>query len=426
MAVPSLRPLAALSLLLVACANTVGPDAPVVDAAAADTFTAPDAALPDLPPSPDIPSRPDVPLVFVDAPLPVDRPPADVPAPPVDAPPGTPCERSFILAAGARVSHAAITPVEGGFAMAWVLAAGGTTVARVYDNDLTPVRPVGIPLELPSPAAAPDSLSLSFSGDTGIVAAGSSLHVITRSVGTLSLSNTLDLAPRVTRAAWARTATDFRVVTSDTSLIFTNGARMSSSTPNDPGVASIGAGASVIPEESSGGYVALEDLAGRLRMRRFIIGHGSVIQVGDEAGDDASASRVVSTPAGLFRLIYRGAREVDVALEARDPETLALRGTPTPLHTAAAWNVTTGAIASAGDELFMAWAAKPPSAGYNSSLQAQWGLRGTRFEAFRNTADRTIHVFAAAVDSSSSRAWVIFGEADPAGGYQLRGQCVAR
>ena len=411
----SLRRAAVLSLLLVGCANTITADAP-------------DAATHDVPSAPDVPTAPDVPSVSVDVPSAPDVPIAtpDVPPPPVDAPPGSGCPLSFILAAGARVSHATIEPIDGGFALAWVQADDGTTVARVYNRDFTPIRPVGIPLELPSRGAVPDSLSLSFAGDTGLVAAGSSLHVIARSAGTLTLTNTLDLSPRVARAAWASSPTSFLVIASDTSMIFTNGARMSASTPN-AAVDPIGPGASVMSADASGGgYFALEDVGGRLRMRRFITGHGSVIRVNDEAGDGASASRVLSTPSGLYRLVYRGVREVDVALEARDPETLALRALPTVLHDAAAWNATTAALAPAGDGLFMAWASKPASAGYNSSIEAQWGVGGAHTTVFRGGADRELRVFGAAVDATATRAWVIFGEPAAEGGYQLRGQCVAR
>lgn len=423
MAAPSLRPLVALSLLLAACANTVTSDTPATDASPAAASPAADAALPD------VPSVRDVPPVFVDAPLPVDRPPvvvADVPPTPVDVPPARPCERPIILSEGVPVSRAVITPVGSGFVMAWVVAASGTIAVRYFDDDLTRPTPIGPALDLPSRGAAPDSLSIAFTGDTGVLAAGSSLHFIARSDATLTLTNTLDISPRVARAVLPWGTSGFQAVASDTALLFTNGARVTVATPNDASVDPIGPTATVMPAPASGGYLALEDVGGRLRMRHFITGHGSVIESGDEAGDGASASRVLSTPAGLFRLVHGEGREVDVSLEARDPETLALRGTPTPLHAAAAWNRTTGALASAGDELFMAWAAKPPSAGFNSSLQAQWGLRAARVEAFRNEADRTLHVFAAAVTASAARAWVIFGEAGPAGAYQLRGQCVTR
>ncbi len=417
----SSRCLVALSLLLGACANTV-------------TVDAPDASTtPDVPAAPDAAAAPDVPLVFVDASRPTDRPPvvaADVPPLPVDAPPASRCGGSFILAEGARVSLAAIEPLDGGgFALAWVQAADNTTVVRVYDPDLTPIRPVGIPLQLPSRGAAPDALSLSFSGDTGAIAVGPSLHIIARSGGTLSLTNTLDLSPRVARVARTLSPSNFRVVTSDTALVFTSGARITVNTPNNPSIDPIGPGASVTLQDGGSSYAALEDVGGRLRMRRFISGHGSIIEVGDEAGDDASASAFVETPSALYRLVYRGVREVDVALEERDPMTLARRTPilPTLLHPGAAWNATTGALAStSAGELFMAWASRPSGGGYNSSIEAQWGERGAHATAYRGTTERNLRLFGAALNPTATRAWVIFGEPAAEGGYLLRGQCVAR
>jgi hypothetical protein len=208
-------------------------------------------------------------------------------------------------------------------------------------------------------------------------------------------------------------------------MVFTNGARLYASTPNNPSVDPIGPGASLLPT-SDGGYLALEDAGGRFRLRHFITGHGVVIPVRDEAGDGASASRVLLTGGGLLRLLTRGTREVDVALETRDPETLALRTRPVTLHAAAAWNRATGALALADDALVMAWSAKPPSSGDNTAVQVQWGVDGRRAELFRAEVERDVRVFAATVEEGAARAWVLFGESDPSGAHRLRGRCLTR
>ncbi len=421
---PCRRSLLVLPVLLAACASTLTPSAPSPDAA----VVAADAAAPDVATRADAaPSPVDAPASPVDAPpSPVDAPasPLDVPVPATDAVAPTPCDAPRLLASGALVTHAAITPVPGGYAMAWVLAANGETVVRGYDLDLTPQTPE-LPLDPPAGRVPPDALTLSFSGDYGVVAAGSALHVLTRRGGAIQRTSTVDLSPRVARLAWVQGPSDFRVVAADTAIVFTNGARLYASTPNDPSVDPIGPGASVLPT-SDGGYLALEDAGGRFRLRHFITGHGSVLQARDEAGDGTSASRVLPTGGGLLRLITRGTRELDVALENRDPETLALRALPATLHAAAAWNRATGALALADDALVMAWSAKPPSSGYNTTVQAQWGVDGRRGELFRADVERDVRVFAATVEAGAARAWVLFGESDPSGAHRLRARCLTR
>lgn len=413
---PSRRSLVVLPVLLAACASTLTPAAPSPDSA----VVAVDAAVPD------VATRADAGIAPVDATPALDRAPAadDVLAPATDAVAPAPCDALQRFASGDPVAHAAITPVPGGYVMAWVRAANGETVVRGYDQDLTPQTPE-LPLAPPAGGAPPDALTLSFSGDTGVVAAGSALHVLTRRDGALQRASTVDLSPRVARHAWVQGPSDVRAVTADTGIVFTNGARLFASTPNDPSVDPIGPGASVLPS-SDGGYLALEDHNGRFRLRQFITGHGSVLPVRDEAGDGASASRVLPTLGGLGRLVNQGAREVDVALEIRDPETLALRALPATLHAAAAWNRATGAIALAVDGVVMAWSAKGPSSGSNTTVQVQWGVDGRRATLFRAEVERDVRVFAATAEAGAARAWVLFGESHPSGGNLLRGRCLTR
>lgn len=420
---PSRRSLVVLPVLLAACAGTLAPSAPSPDA----DVVAADAAVPDAPARADAgPSPVDAPPTRVDAPSLHDRVPVanDVLAPSTDAMAPTPCDTPRLLASGERVTHAAITPVPGGYVLAWVRAEDGATVVRGYDLDLTPQTPE-LPLDPPAGRALPDALTLSFSGDTGVVAAGSSLHVLTRRADALQRASTVDLSPRVARLAWVQGPSDFRAVTDDTGIVFTNGARVHVNTANNPRVDPIGPGASVLPT-SDGGYLALEDAGGRFRLRSFITGHGVVLQARDEAADGVSASRVLPTAGGLLRLVSQGAREVDVALEIRAPETLALRAVPVTLHADAAWNRATGALALADDGVVMAWSAKPPSSGFNNSVQVQWGVDGRRAELFRADAERDVRVLAAAVAPGAARAWVLFGEHDPSGAQRLRARCVTR
>ncbi|MFO0628449.1 MAG: hypothetical protein U0325_22945 [Polyangiales bacterium] len=429
MVCPSRRALVVLPALLAACANTLSPSGPAPDASLdrADAAVAlSDAGMPDVAARADAsPAREDASPAREDVALPEDRPRviADVPAPSSDAAAPTPCADVRLMAAGAPVSHAAITSVAGGYVVAWVLASTGGAVVRGYDEALVPNTPE-VPLAPPAGGAPPDGLTLAFTGDTGVVAAGSALHVLTRNAGMIQRTSTLDLAPRVLRTAWVRGPSDLRAITADTAMVYSNGARLTVNAPNDPRVDPLGAGASVVPDDS--GYAALDDDGGRVRLRSFITGHGVVLQVRDEAGDGPSASRVLSTPGGLVRLRSDGAREVDVTLETRDPETLALRALPTTLHAAAAWNRATGALALADGALVMAWSAKTPSSGYNQAVQVQWGVDGRRGELFRTEVERDVRVFAATVDAGASRAWVLFGERDPAGAHLLRARCFTR
>lgn len=412
----SRRSLVALPVLLAACASTLTPSAPSPDVAASTA----DAVVPDAA------TRADAGPAPVDAPPLPDRAPTaiDVLAPATDAAAPAPCDALHLFASGAPVTHAAITPVPGGYVMAWVRAADGETLVRGYDQNLTPQTPE-LSLDTPAGRVPPDALTLTFSGDTGVVAAGSALHVLTRRDGALQRASTVDLSPRVARHAWVQGPSDFRAVTADTGIIFTNGARLYASTPNNPSVEPIDPGASVLPS-SDGGYVALEDHNGRFRLRQFITGHGAVLPVRDEAADGVSASAVLRTAGALLRLRSEGSREVDVALEIRDPETLALRALPATLHAAAAWNRATGALALADDAVVMAWSAKTASSGYNTTVQVQWGVDGRRAELFRTDLERDVRVFAATVEADSGRAWVLFGERAPTGEHLLRGRCLTR
>jgi hypothetical protein len=101
-------------------------------------------------------------------------------------------------------------------------------------------------------------------------------------------------------------------------------------------------------------------------------------------------------------------------------------GEPVVLQSGAAWITTDGAIGTGGPEPLFAWSAKPQSGGYNSALRVRWETDRDSAEVYRNTTDRVVRVFGATTDTTASRAWVIFGERDPMGNYNLFGRCVAR
>jgi hypothetical protein len=393
------------------------PDAAIVDRPVVET----DAPTVDVSPTP------------VDAVLVRDVGAPDVPAPDVVAlpdvtPPAGPCE-GVVSVTNDVIDLARIERVADGFVLAWAPSTGTSVIVQSFTEALTPrADALTLPLNLTNGTT---SLTVSFLGDVGVVAAGSSFFFLARSTdGRLTLNNRHDYPRRLVRWAQVVTPTTFQGVLADGAYVVSNGTNMSANTPDVALSPPHGPGVSILRDATGGGYRSFETheavSSGRLHARRFIFGHGASLEVANNFYDGASASPVVLSGSTLYRLIFRGMREVDVLVERRDPSTLALVGEPAVLHAGAAWINTDGAIGAGGPEPFFAWSARPQNGGYNSALRVRWETGPDSAEVYRNTTDRVVRVFGASTDATASRAWVLFGERDTMGRYNLLGRCVAR
>ncbi|MBI5518325.1 MAG: hypothetical protein HY909_31430 [Deltaproteobacteria bacterium] len=401
-----LRLLLATASLLGCGAETAAPRY-LIDASAEDRA----AAEPDAPTAPE------------------DAGTRDVAAPDVieaDAPPATgacsgatPLTRELVQVAG-------MVRVSDGFVVAWVPYGESTARVQSFTEAFVPQSE---PLSVSLLTNGADTLSLSFVGESGVLATGSSLYFLSLGADRrVTLTNRHDFPRRLVRFGRAVSARWFYGLIADGTFVHSNGTGMSTNTPGVPLDPPHGAGVSILSD--GGGYLAFEardtPAGRRLHVRRFIFGHGTSLEVTNRYVDEASASPVVEFGGSLHRLVYRGAREVDVALERRDPEDLAPRGSPTLVHAGAAWSSTDGALGTGGSELFMAWAARPAGGGYNSALRALWEPERASAEVYRSGRDRGVHVFGAETDRAAARGWALFGERDATGALTLLGRCVDR
>ena len=400
-----MRAFVALSFALAACGSaTIVPAAP--DASTPVDVASLDVAAPDA--SPDVASPPDV-------------------APPPDADPPAPgrCASSSLITRD-LVGAAQVASVAGGLVIAWYPNGGGSVMVQGFSDSLTPY---GAALALPLLTNGVENLSLSFDGAAGVVGAGSSLYLLALDGGmNLSLTRRADFPRAIVRHAWMATESLAHGVLADGRYVFANAMAESANTPNTALSPPHGAAASFAP--TLGGYLSVEPVATaggtRVLQRRFVFGHGAALQVGSSTGDGVSASPTVIAGDALTRLVQSEGRDVDVSLERRDVNTFALLGEPTLLQRAAAWNGTHGAIDGSGGEAFVAWAAHPPSGGFNSAVQAMWaGERGPR-EVFHHARGVPVRVFAAASAADAALGWVLYGVDEIAGGFVLFGRCVVR
>jgi len=390
---------------LVGCGGSTITPAPTTDSAAPDA-EADVAATPDIPASPDAAVAPD--------------------ASPADA----------MMSAGScgaasltrdLVGAAQITRVAGGLVVAWYPYGGGDVVVQGFTESFAPRA---TPLSLSLLTNGVDGISLSFSGGSGVMAAGSSLYFLTLGADlTLTFANRVDFPRRLVRHAHMASATFAHAVLADGQYVVTDGAGMGGNTPNTPLSPPHGPSVSIAP--TLGGYVSLEprDVGGvrRLHLRRFIFGHGASIEIMNTYGDGAGASAVV--PSGddaLLRLVTSGARDLDVALERRALVDFAIQGEPALLQRGAAWNETHGAIDASGREPFLAWAAHPAAGGFNSAARVMWASERGSTEVFRHVRDVPVRVLGAASDASAGRGWVLLGLDSNGAMQSLHGRCVDR
>lgn len=409
---------------LVGCGgSTITPD-PATDAAAdaaADARVTADAALsPDAPIPPDAPATSDA-SVTPDAAR-TDAPPADVSG---ASNRSVPCSEVASLARD-PVGAAQITRVSGGLVVAWYPYGGGGLAVQGFSESFAPR---GTPLSLPLLTNGVDGISLSFSGGNGVVAAGSSLYFLTLDGDlTLTLANRMDFPRRLVRHAHMASATIAHAVLADGQYVVTDGSGMGGSTPNSPLSPPHGPAVSIAP--TLGGYVSLEprDIRGirLLHARRFVFGHGASIEVMNTYLGGVSASPVAASGDALWRLVTRGAREVDVALERRGVEDFAEQGEPSVLQRGAAWHETSGAIDASGSEAFVAWAAHPTAGGYNSAARVMWASERESTEVFRHARDVPVRVLGAASDAAAGRGWVLLGLDSNGTVHSLHGRCVDR
>ena len=404
---------------LVGCGgSTITPDL-AADAAtdtAADAVVTTDAALlPDAPIPRDVSVTPDA-SVLPDAPA------ADV----SDASdPSGPCSAAVPLARD-PVGAAQIARVSGGLVVAWYPYGGGGAVVQGFTESFAPRATA---LSLPLLSNGVDGISLSFAGENGVMAAGSSLYFLTLGADlALTLARRVDFPRRLVRHAHMATATLAHAVLAYGQYIVTDGTSTSGGTPTSPLSPPHGAAVSIAP--TPGGYVSLEprevDGVRRLHARRFVFGHGASIEVMSTYVDGVSASPVAASGDALLRLVTRGVRDVDVALERRGLADFAVQGEPTVLQRGAAWRDTFGAIDASGREAFFAWAAHPTAGGYNSAARVMWASERESTEVFRHARDVPVRVLGAASDAAAGHGWVLLGLDGNGATHALHGRCVDR
>jgi hypothetical protein len=364
-----------------------------------------------------------------DAPIPSDAPADAVVAPdasPAHASnPSSPCGALAPLARD-PVGAAQITRVSGGLVVAWHPYGGGGVAVQGFSESFAPR---GTPLSLPLLTNGVEGISLSFSGGTGVMAAGSSLYFLTLGADlTLTLAHRIDLPRRLVRHAHMASETLAHAVLDDGQYVVTDGTRTGGSTPTSPLSPPHGPAVSIAP--TLGGYVSLEprdtDGVRRLHARRFVFGHGASIEVTNTYVDGISASPVTASGDALLRLVTRGAREVDVALERRGLADFVAQGEPSVLQRGAAWHDTSGAIDASGREAFVAWAARPAAGGFNSAARVMWASERASTEVFRDERDVPVRVLGAASDAAAGRGWVLLGLDGNGTMHSLHGRCVDR
>ncbi len=433
--------------LLLGAASLVGcGGATITENPPADARGTADAALsPDAPFSPDAPATPDAsiaadaahtdvsPADVTDAPatpdasIATDAAHTDVsPADVTDAStPSVPCSAVVSLARD-LVGAAQITRVVGGLVVAWYPYGGGGLAVQGFSESFAPR---GTPLSLPLLTNGVDGISLSFSGGTGVMAAGSSLYFLTLGADlSLTLANRIDFPRRLVRHAHMASATVAHAVFADGQYVVTDGTGMGGSTPDSPLSPPHGPAVSIAP--TLGGYVSLEPLNIRgiwfLHARRFVFGHGASIEVMNTYLNGVSASPVAASGDALLRLVTYNARELDVALERRGLADFAAQGEPRVLQRGAAWHETSGAIDVSGSDAFVAWAAHPAAGGNNSAARAMWASERAETEVFRHVRDVPVRVLGAASDAAAGRGWVLLGLDGNGTAHSLHGRCVDR
>lgn len=300
----------------------------------------------------------------------------------------------------------------------------GALSARVFDRQW---QPVGAAVDLPSmqPLAATEAktLTVSFLDDRGVVSYGSSVHELTIDAAlSLRLDRTLQ-AVADGRAfnlvgAWPRRTPTNTIATSAVAM---DGSEWSASATElwrqaQPSamIEPLSFTTDVQFVGDSTEYIAFETLYRRdinndVRVRKFITGHGVLVQSSSRTEPGTTISPVVRVGDELWRLHYHrnemvGVNDTQLSLVRHDAVTgeqrsaTALSEAGLPLS---------GAIAATegGASTLLVWSREVGSSSQPAAILVQRAT-GAPTELYRSTL--SMSVLGAWIDESSNRRWVSF------------------
>ncbi len=163
-------------------------------------------------------------------------------------------------------------------------------------------------------------------------------------------------------------------------------------------------------------------MPGRLTLRRFIFGHGAVLEVGGATVLGVDAAPVALGDDTAYRLVQTGAREVSLQMESLTVDDLRPRARPRAVDDNAASYRSSAAIAVDGASPLLVWSARAPSAGYNNLVRAQWPGRTEATTLYAASSETTVQVWHAL--AADGAGWALFGEMRGGSGVGVQARCV--
>lgn len=335
------------------------------------------------------------------------------------------CDTPRVLLGSAPVYAARMARMGDGLLVVWAAGARAGIQAQRYDRRL---RPQGFATQLGWLTGEEGvSVAMDVRGDQAVVAVQSRLYSVRYTPeGTASQEPLVELGVGNARAVRFLGRDTLQVVMDDGRAVFSSAGRTSANTPDRPLAAPFGPDVTVRFSSDGGGYSVYapqpEGAGGRLALRRFIFGHGAVLEVGGATVDGVDAAPVALGDDTAYRLVQTGAREVALRMESLTVDDLRPQARPRAVDDNAAWYRSSGAIAVDGASPLVVWSARASSAGYNNLVRAQWPGRTETTTLYAASPETTVRVWHAL--AADSEGWALFAEMRGGSGVGVRARCV--
>lgn len=335
------------------------------------------------------------------------------------------CNTPRALLGNVPVYAARMTRLGDGLLVVWAAGSRTGIQAQRYDRQL---RPQGFATQL-GWLTGQDGVSVAMDvrDNRAVVAVQSRLYSVRYSAeGAPTVDPLVELGSGNARAVRLMTQGTVQVVMDDGRFVFSADGRISANTPDTPLAAPFGPDVTVGFPADGGGYSVYAPQPGvepgRLTLRRFIFGHGAVLEVGGATVLGVDAAPVALGDDTAYRLVQTGAREVSLQMESLTVDDLRPRARPRAVDDSAAWYRSSAAIAVDGASPLLVWSARAPSAGYNNLVRAQWPGRTEATTLYAASSETTVQVWHAL--AADGAGWALFGEMRGGSGVGVQARCV--
>lgn len=335
------------------------------------------------------------------------------------------CNTPRVLLGNVPVFAARMARLGDGLLVVWAAGSRTGIQAQRYDRQL---RPQGFATQLGWLTGEQGvSVAMDVRDNRAVVAVQSRLYSVRYTPeGAPIVDPIVALGDGNARAVRLMAQGTVQVVMDDGRFVFASEGRTSANTPDRPLSAPFGSDVTVGFPADGGGYSVYAPQPGvepgRLTLRRFIFGHGAVLEVGGATADGVDAAPVALSGDTAYRLVQTGGREVSLQMETLTVDDLRPRARPRVMDNNAAWHRSSGAIAVDGASPLLVWSARAPSAGYNNLVRAQWpGLTETT-TLYAASSETTVQVWHAL--AAEGAGWALFAEMRGSSGVGVQARCV--